>query len=134
MEKVTGETKAVGFEVGARKTFDISLQKAWDFLFSDEGLALWLGNIAVENLSKEAEIKSGDVSGTIKVVKPYSHIRMRWKRADWDNTSTLQVRVLDAKGKATISFHQEQLQDSKQRDEMKAHWQKVLEKISAKLS
>lgn len=44
--------------------------------------------------------------------------------------STVQVRVIGNKEKATISFHQEKLLDSDQREEMKEHWNKKMTKIN----
>ncbi len=34
MESQVGKTKDVGFQYGIRKTFPVSSEKAWDFLFS----------------------------------------------------------------------------------------------------
>lgn len=61
------------------------------------------------------------------VFSPYSHLRMKWQPAGWQHNSTLQIRVIPSKGKTTISVHQDHLLNSAQREEMKAHWQQVLE-------
>ena len=52
MENQVGKTKDVGFQFGIRKTFPVSTEKVWDFLFSKNGLKIWLGK-----LKNELEIK-----------------------------------------------------------------------------
>jgi len=39
-EKIVGQTKDVGFQIGVRKTIAVSPQAAWDFLTSAEGSQL----------------------------------------------------------------------------------------------
>ena len=132
--KVIGQTKDAGFEVGVRKTFPVSVEQAWDFLFSDQGFSIWLGGIKPDafDINQNYKTKEG-TEGKPGIFKPYSHTRLTWRKKDWDNTSTLQLRVINAKGKATVSFHQEKLLNSKQRDEMKAHWDKVIAQIGTYL-
>jgi uncharacterized protein YndB with AHSA1/START domain len=129
-DKIIGQTKDVGFQIGVRKTFNISTETAWDFLFSDKGLSTWLGKISIENfgLDKTYKTKEG-IEGEVNTLKPYSHIRLSWKPKNWTNISAVQIRVINAKGKATISFHQDKLLDSKQRDEMKIYWDRIIAKI-----
>lgn len=128
--KETGQTKDVGFVVGVRKTFDIPTDVAWDLLFSKEGVNLWLGQLTSGDLSLDQPYcTAAGIEGHVSVFKPHSHIRLTWKRKDWENTSRVQVRVIKAKDKTTISFHQEKLLDKAQREEMKAYWQDILDKL-----
>ena len=129
MEKIIGQTKDRGFQMGGRKTLPVSYDIAWDFLFSDEGLKIWLGKINSDELDKSYKTKDG-IEGKINVLKTNSHIRLTWKPKNWANISAIQIRVINAKGKTTISFHQDKLLNSIQRDEMKKHWDTVLEKIA----
>ena len=55
MNTEVGKTKDAGFQFGARKTFDLDFHKAWDFLFSKEGLKVWLGSVEFNEL----ETKNG---------------------------------------------------------------------------
>ena len=129
-QKIIGQTKTVGFQVGVRRTFDVSPEFAWEFLFSDQGIVLWLGKPLSMNLTPGGLYKAENGNeGIIKVFKPYSHIRLTWKKKEWQNASTLQIRVINSKGKATISFHQEKLLNVIQREEMKFHWEDVLSRI-----
>jgi len=128
--KVVGQTKDAGFQIGVRKTFAVHVETIWNFLFSEAGLLTWLGKISVENFELGKLYKTEEeIEGKVNVIKPGSHIRMSWKPKHWTNISTLQIRVIPSKEKTTISFHQDKLLDSNQRDEMKKHWDNVLMKI-----
>ncbi len=130
MKKITGQTKDVGFQFGIRRTFPISPEQAWDFIFAIEGLNIWLGKLDEElELKKNFTTKEG-VEAFVRVLKPNSHIRLNWKIPHWPNTSLLQLRVINNKGRATISFHQEKLLNSEQREEVKQYWNEVMDKLS----
>ena len=130
--KIVGQTKDAGFQIGVRKTFDVPAETSWDYLFSEAGISTWLGNVHLEalELNKAYKTKEG-IEGKVTVFKTGSHIRLTWKPKHWENTSFLQIRVIPGKGKTTISFHQDKLLDSQQRDEMKKYWDAVIQKIEA---
>jgi len=133
MEKQIGQTKDVGFQFGIRKTFAISSDEMWEFLLSRKGLEIWLGELETEfDLQKEFKTKNG-VNGFVRVFKPNSHIRINWQKKNWENLSTVQLRVIGKNEKTTVSFHQEKLLDSIQREEMKEYWNRVMNKITNKL-
>ena len=131
MIKDVGKTKDVGYQFGIQKTFSISEKVAWDFMFSDHGLKIWLGELTTSfSLNENYTTKNG-IEGFIRVFKPYSHIRMNWKKKEWNNMSTLQVRVIGkGKNKTLISFHHEKLLDSSQRVEAKEYWNKIMDTIT----
>lgn len=130
-QRVTGQTKSVGFQVGVRRTFPISQEKAWELVTSTEGLSLWLGdssNILLQQ-GQKYDTKTG-ASGEIRIVKPLQQLRLTWQKKEWQRPSTVQVRFIStASNKTTISFHQENLSDGKIREEMKLYWEQVLEEI-----
>ena len=66
--------------------------------------------------------------------KEFSHVRLNWKKKEWDNMSTLQVRTIRNGEKCTISFHQEKLTDGDQREEVKKYWNEVMKKIEMDLN
>ncbi len=128
-EKTVGLTKDVGWQFGLRKTFPYSQEYLWDFLFSDKGLKIWLGELDEEfGIKKNYKTKEG-LEGLVRVFTPYSHIRMNWKKKNWENVSTVQVRVIGNQEKATISFHHEKLLNKNQREEMKLYWNKKMTEI-----
>jgi uncharacterized protein YndB with AHSA1/START domain len=129
--KIIGKTKSVGFEIGVRKTFPVSLENAWNFFFSTEGLETWLGKTEGGHLEVDEPYNTREgIQGKVRILKPLSHIRMSWKKKGWNNSSTLQVRLIKAKDKTTISFHQDNLADNNQRNEMKEYWDNVITKLS----
>ena len=116
MEKQIGQTKDVWFQFGIRITAPVSTEKVWDFLFSENGLKIWLGNLKSElELKKEFETENG-IKGLLRVFKPNSHIRLNWKPKTWGNMSTVQIRVLRNENKTTIAIHQEKSLNSEQRN------------------
>jgi len=128
-----GKTKDVGFQFGIRKTIPVSTEKVWNFLFSENGLKIWLGDLKNElELKKNFETENG-ITGLIRVFKPNSHIRLNWKPKTWENMSTVQIRIIGNEKKTTIAIHQEKLLNSEQRNEMKEYWTKIIEKITNKI-
>jgi hypothetical protein len=59
--KVVGQTKDVGFQIGVRRTFPVSVNLAWDFLFSDKGLSFWLGKIDSGDIEPDEAYKQKKV-------------------------------------------------------------------------
>lgn len=130
-----GLTKDSGYQAGARKTFSVSIEEAWDFLVSRRGVNLWLGTINPDEIKIRETFETAEAArGKWTVFAPYSHLRMKWQPAGWQHNSTLQVRVIQSNEKTTISFHQEHLLNCEQREEMKAHWQQVLELFEKEFS
>ncbi|MCW3117023.1 MAG: ATPase [Chitinophagaceae bacterium] len=129
-----GLTEDAGWQIGVRKTIPASFNEVWDFLFSDKGLSTWLGNTQKDALVINASYKTKEgTGGIVRLLTDHSHIRLTWKKKDWKNVSLLQLRIIPAKNKTTVSFHHEKLQDAQQRKEMKTHWDVVMEKISQQL-
>ena len=124
--KPVGLTQDSGYEIGARRTFPVSMNDAWDFLMSEKGLEVWLGNIRLSDLEIGKTIDLFGIQVMMRLIKPYSHLRMTWIKDEWRNASMLQLRVIKAGKKATIIFHQDQLLNRSQREEMKEHWEAVL--------
>ncbi|TGV29739.1 SRPBCC domain-containing protein [Mesorhizobium sp. M00.F.Ca.ET.186.01.1.1] len=129
--KVVGQTAAAGFQIGVRRTLPVEAEPIWLFLTSPEGTKLWLGDLPPLSLAAEAAFESQQgISGQFKIVKPYQQLRLRWKKSDWEKFSTLQIRLISAKdGKTTVSFHQENLADADMREQMKEHWESVIEQL-----
>ena len=83
-------------------------------------------------IKKECETENG-TKGLVRVFKPNSHIRLNWKPKNWENMSTIQIRVIGHQEKTTVSIHQEKLLNSEQRAEMKEYWNEIMEKITNKI-
>ncbi len=132
-KRMIGKTKDVGFQVGARKTFNIRLEKAWDFITSSSALAIWLGEIKQIKEGVRFQLENG-ISGQIRVFSPLSHIRLSWKHPDWERSSTIQVRVIPRKDKTVIAFHQEHLPGIEEREIRKEFFKNVLQEFESMLS
>lgn len=134
--KIVGQTAAAGFQAGVRRTLLISPERAWAFLTSNEGVKLWIGSVPSLAISEGEIFTSVDgISGEFRVVKPYRQLRLRWKKKEWEQPSTLQIRLLsDKPDRTTISFHQENLDNQNTREQMKQHWEEVLNTIRQKTS
>ena len=132
-DKEIGKTKDVGFQIGVRKTLPINYKELWDFVFSKEGLKIWLGNVSEKKFKTDSFKTKEGIEGNVTVFKEYSHIRMKWKPLNWESVSTLQIRVIESGEKSTLSFHQEKLLDSEQREEMKEYWKKAIDLIEKKI-
>ena len=130
-----GKTKTQGWEIGVSKTLPVSVPEAWGALTSDAGKKAWFGEGGALPLEKGAtfETNDGTVGRMVSIdaggPEKGKMVRMRWRPRRWDFDSTLQVRVMPAKRGATIRFHQEKLESGAQREEMRVHWQEVMQKI-----
>ncbi|RMG64859.1 MAG: SRPBCC domain-containing protein [Bacteroidetes bacterium] len=129
MPKPVGQTQSAGFQIGVRRTVAAEAGAVWDFLLSGEGLRIWLGDVETDfTLQMPFSTREG-ITGQLRVLKPYSHLRMAWKKPDWEMPSTLQIRVIGKPGKTTLSFHQEKLANAEQRADMKTYWTQVLQSL-----
>lgn len=126
-EIIIGQTKSVGFQFGLRKTIPVPSEVLWEFLLSPQATKIWLGSLTcVLEAGKEYRTRE-QFNGKVTVLKSNSHLRLTWKKPDWENWSTLQIRCIETgKNKSVLSFHQEKLLSSGQREEMKMHWNEVM--------
>jgi uncharacterized protein YndB with AHSA1/START domain len=132
--KPVGQTKDAGFQIGVRKTFAVDRNKLWAFILSKKGVELWFGDIAAELPYQIPFNSAKGMEGLITTLQEGSHLRMKWKKPGWEHFSMLQIRIIPAGNGATLSFHQDQLADGRQREEMREHWKEVIRKIGEALS
>ena len=133
-EKIIGQTKSVGFQVGVRRTFPISQEQAWALITTVEGVHAWLGEGTAVILEPGHKYHSKTGTGEIRIVKPLEQLRLTWQKEEWLKPSTVQIRILPKDcNKTTISFHQEHLSDQTVREEMKGHWESVLDLIKERV-
>jgi uncharacterized protein YndB with AHSA1/START domain len=130
-EYVVGKTKDVGFQVGVRRTFPISLEQAWKYLTSREGISIWLGAAENFHLIKGATYQAKDgASGEVRVVNRLENIRVTWQPVQWSQPSTIQMRLIPmGRDKTVVSFHQEKLPDAAAREQMLVRWAGILDEL-----
>ncbi|WP_369354065.1 SRPBCC family protein [Lysinibacillus capsici] len=133
-DRIIGQTKSVGFQIGVRRTFPISQEQAWALLTTTEGVRTWLGESTSVIFKPGHKYHSKTGSGEIRIVKPLEQLRLTWQKEEWSKPSTVQIRILPKCGnKTTISLHQEHLSDQTVREEMKGHWESVLDLIKERV-
>ena len=131
MSMETSKIINLGYQVGVRKTFPVTLQDAWQYMFSYEGIKLWLGySYQIKWERGQKYTKKNGTDFCVRVFKELSHVRVTYTLKEWDNISTVQVRFIASKTGTTISFHQEKLLDENQKTMMKLHWEKILAGIA----
>ena len=134
-QKIVGQTKNAGFEIGVRKTLSVSPQNLWGFIISNEGLKLWLHVDKPISWEEGAEYRASDgATGIVRIFTPGSHVRLTWQPGGWPKPSTLQVRVMPNGEKATLSFHQENLTGAEEREQMLHKWAEIVKKIEKELA
>lgn len=131
MENTIGKTKNSGYQIGIRKTFPVTLQDAWHFMLSYDGIKLWIGYTGpIVWVRGQKYTKRNGTDFCVRVYKELSHVRVTYTQKNWPNISTIQLRFITSKTGTTISFHQEKLLDENQRFLMKLHWEKIIATIS----
>lgn len=126
-ENSIDKIKPVGFQLGVSKTFAVSYDDMWEFLLSEKGISVWLGEINFDEfgVSKLYQTKQG-IEGKLNVFKPDSHLRLAWKPKHWEKSSIVEMRITNSKGRAKIVFHHTNLYEIEQRTEMKKYWDNVI--------
>jgi activator of HSP90 ATPase len=134
-KKVVGLTKNVGFQFSITKTCAVSVDEAWDFLLSESGIAIWLGDIHFEDfeLNNSLITKSG-IEAKITIFKADSHLRLAWKPPNWSNNSFIEIRVLTNKDRAKLGLLHTHMMSIEQRQEVKIYWTKIMHEMGLKLA
>jgi uncharacterized protein YndB with AHSA1/START domain len=125
-----GQTADGAFQIGVRRTLPIAIDDAWRLVTSAEGVRAWLGDAPGLAWEKGETYAIPDgAAGEVRVFEPGSHLRMTWQPPGWAKPSTIQVRVLPAGERTTISFHQERLPGAAEREERRRHFEAALDAL-----
>ncbi|MCB1026901.1 MAG: SRPBCC domain-containing protein [Microthrixaceae bacterium] len=125
-ERPVGKTKDAGWEIGVSRTVPARVERVWAALVSPAGLAVWLGDGAhFEGNAGEPYETADGTSGELRSFRPGDRIRLTWQPADWTHDSTVQIALRDKGEKTGMTFHQERLADSAERERQRAHWRGV---------
>jgi uncharacterized protein YndB with AHSA1/START domain len=123
-----GQTKDVGFNIGASKTLPFPPEVVWAAIMSPEGVALWLGEGATLVKGERYETIEGTV-GEVRSLRPFDRVRLTWHPRDWDHESTVQVAISPSGAKTVLRFHQERLDGPEERARQRDHWREVMDSI-----
>jgi activator of HSP90 ATPase len=128
------KTKDLGFQVSVRKTFSVNTETMWDFILSEKGIGVWLGKINIDDfeLQKPFATKEG-IEGKLTVFVPNCHLRLKWKPKIWLKFSTIELRVTNTKGRASVVFHQTGFFEIEKREELRIYWKNIVSKMNDEL-
>lgn len=130
-KRVLGGTENVGFQIGVQKTLPLTSEDAWNLITQPEGLALWLGTVSDLRWEKRAAYETAEgTRGEIRSFTPGKLVRLTWQPAGFAAPSTLQVYLEPSGKKTAVLFHQEKLDSAATREQMRAHWREVLQKLA----
>ena len=120
-----------------RQAFDLGRTHCFPLLLvSPEDICTWLGDVEGFDFSEgtKYQTENGTV-GEIRVLRPFHHVRLSWKPKNWAESSTLQIAVASkTEGKTAVRIHHEKLANEKVRNQMRDHWQNVLNKLKENIS
>lgn len=125
-----GQTKDAGYEIGVQATLPLSKSEAWDLLMSPKGRAIWLGDTqGWKSEAKHIYQTADGVTGEVRTIHPGDRIRLTWQPKHFAAPSTLQLTLTcprNTPNRTTLGFHQEKLASASVREEMRAHWKRVV--------
>lgn len=125
-----GQTQAAGYEIGVSKTFNCSAEVLWKILMQTPGRDIWLGASTDFILKKKANYLLTDGrEGQIRSIHENKRIRLTWDHESLNETSTLQLTIVNKLEKSTLAFHQEKLSNQGERELMRKHWKQVINRI-----
>jgi len=128
------EPSVSNFQADARILIDLPLREVWNYLFSRQGLEIWLGTWNLDKWETGITFETDQgLHGEVRVFSSYSHIRLTWKNREWENVSIFQMRTLDLHRRTEIRIHHEGLESLVQKEAMEKHWQQILEKLKASI-
>ena len=111
---MTGKTKDVGWQVGARRTFPLELAEAWNLITTQPWLHRWSGLAALD--PDDPAVHSMTAQRVIRVRTSHSLV---------------QLRVQSAATGATVAFHEEYLPDQRTRTLRQGHWAQLLDDLES---
>ncbi|MFJ1895344.1 MULTISPECIES: SRPBCC domain-containing protein [unclassified Streptomyces] len=126
-----GLTQDAGWQIGVSATLPFPRSVVWEFMVSPEGIELWLGEGAElpPAPTKGTTFETVDgVTGEIRSYRPLDRIRAT------RGTTTVQLAVSSSGDRSVLRFHQEHLASAEEREQQRAHWQGVMERVTKELS
>ena len=126
--------KDLGFQVSVSKVFSVRTETMWEFLLSKTGIDIWLGDIALDDFELQKPfVTSEGIEGKLTVFVPDCHLRFKRKPKHWEKPATVELRVTNTKGKASVIFHITSFFKIEQREELRAYYKNVVSKMLTEL-
>ncbi len=125
-----GRTRDAGWQIGVSRSIAADLDSVWSYLISPVGLAAWLGREVATPLSKGQRYETEDgTSGEVRSLRDRNRVRLTWQPVDRPDPATVQVTVAPSKAGCSVRFHTERLYDADERERMREHWRRVIDRI-----
>jgi len=135
--RAVGETADSGFQVGVQRTIPVDRRTLWNHLVGD-GIPTWLGETTEFAPVPRVPYETADgTTGEVRTVAEGERLRTTWHPDRLDEPATLQLTLAcprNAEGRTTLRVHLENLPDATARDDLRTHWQAVLDRLQADLS
>ncbi len=131
--RVTGQTADTGFQLGVQRTIPMNQKTLWRLLFSEAGLAIWLGKTKGISLEPGSTFETIDgTSGEIRRIKPGERIRLQLNGQPITHPITMQITLncpRNTISKTTLRFHAEKLHSEKERNTLRKHWNNLFDAL-----
>lgn len=133
--RVAGWNAKGEYSLTTTKSLHFDSKVVWKFLFSDQGLQLWLRPMGefklIKNFSFETE---NGYYGEVRTLKAGQRLRMTLQDPDWEKKSILQLQVIQKdKNKCLLVFTHEHLRNGRLREPLKDYWKTAVEDIAKSL-
>jgi uncharacterized protein YndB with AHSA1/START domain len=131
--RVVGRNDKGLYSLTATKTVELSRPRAWKFLASPEGLALWLAPFAPFDWKKGATYEvDGGIFGEVRTVKAPERLRFSWQEDSWAKPSIVQLNVnLRPGNKCLVVIQHEGVPSESAKEKLRVRWRAALEHVAA---
>lgn len=124
------KTKDLGYQISVSKVFQVSAEKMWEFILSEQGISIWLGKISLDDFELQKQfVTDKGIEGKLTVFVPDCHLRFKWKPSSWEKQSTVELRVKNSKGKSSVIFHHTGFYKIEQQEKLRQYWKEVITKM-----
>ncbi len=130
-----GKTRDAGWQIGVSRSIAAEVDVVWDYLLSPQGLRTWLGEGVSAPVSKGQRYETDDGTiGEVRSLRDRDRVRLTWQPPGRADHATVQVAVAPSKAGCSLRFHTERLSDGAERERMREHWRRIIDRIEADLT
>jgi hypothetical protein len=130
--RIEGRSAKGEYSVSVTKSLHVSSKKAWKFLESDSGQAIWLKGFSRLSFQKGQTFETEDgFFGEVRTIKSGERLRMTWQDPEWEKASVVQMMAIARPGeKCILIFACEKIRDTRVRAMLKERWRQAADEIA----